>query len=321
MITTMQEWESFDREHPAPTFFARPAFARALHDAFPRLEPAPISVAHGGTWYMVPAVRTRSALGLRSGIGLPLGAYSSVTDQHGATVREPLLSPIVRAAASQFDAFEFTGWPLGDQPTLGSWGQTPLTTAVIDCAGGLQSSLRSMRGVTRRMAGQAARRGVRCIRVDPDDRSLQLYYGMLEESSHGWGYATPTIPLRLLRAVFAYAKEDAELWFATLGDGPIAGGVVLFGAQELFFWSAAMRRSHSQYRPSNALNVRLIERACERGVRWYNLGASEGLAGVERFKHDLGAADVSYRRIQYESRAAALYRRVRSGLRAGMVSS
>jgi len=321
VILSVHEWESFDKEHPAPTFFARPAFARALHDAFPRLEPAPVAVVESGEWYLVPAVSSRNALGLSSGVGLPLGGYSSVADRRGGVVREPMLSPVVRAAAHEFDAFEFTGWPLAGQPSLGSWAQTPLTTAVIDCAGGLQSSLKSMRGVTRRMAGQAARRGVQCIRTEADDRTLRIYYDMLEESSKGWGYASPTIPFRLLRAVFAHGREDAELWFAMLDDHPIAGAIVLFGSQELFFWSAAMRRTYSQHRPSNALNVRLIERACERGVRWYNLGASEGLAGVERFKHDLGAADVSYRRVQYQSRVAALYRRVRGGLRAGMVGS
>lgn len=319
MIATMREWESFDQEHPAPTFFARPAFARALHDAFPRLSPAPVAVQIGGDEYLVPAVRSRNALRLSSGVGLPLGAYSAIADRRGGVVREPILSSIVAAAAREFDAFEFTGWPLGDQPSLQTWAQTPLTTAVIDCGGGLQSSLRSMRGVTRRMAAQAARRGVQCVRSDADDRSLRRYYDMLEESSKGWGYAAPTIPLRLLSAVFTHGREDAELWFAMLEDVPIAGAVVLFGSQELFFWSAAMRRTYSRYRPSNALNVCLIERACERGVRWYNLGASEGLAGVERFKHDLGAADVSYRRVQYQSRAAELYRRVRGGLRAGMV--
>jgi hypothetical protein len=321
VIVALEEWEGYDRVHPAPTFFARPAFARALHDAFPRLQPALVRVVYGGEKYMIPVVRQRNAVGLSSGCGFPLGGYTCVRDENGHSVGGPQLSAIVERAAREFDSFEFTGWPMCQQPHVRGWISAELNTAVIDCRGGVSSALAGMRGVARRMAGQAERRGVDCVRSDGGPVAVKQYYGMLADSSMAWGLPKPTISLELLQAVFAHGGANAELWFAMLEGTPIAGGVALFGADELFFWSAAMRREYARHRPSNALNVRLIERACERGVHWYNLGASEGLAGVERFKHDLGARDVAYRRIEHRSRVAELYRSVRTGLRAGMVRS
>jgi hypothetical protein len=172
-----------------------------------------------------------------------------------------------------------------------------------------------MRGVTRRMVGQAIRRGVSCELQAADRRGLDLYYDMLREASTGWGLTQPTISRVLLDAVAARGGEDVELWFAMLEGEPIAGGVVLFGSDELFFWSAAMRREFSRFRPSNALNARLIERACERRVRWYNLGASEGLSGVERFKTDLGAVGIPYSRLTARTPAYRAYLALRHVLK------
>jgi hypothetical protein len=321
VIASIDDWLALDRATPAPSFFARPAFALALHDAYPRMDPRPFCVQLRDGEYVVPIIRTYAPLGLTHAVAFPLGGYSCVLDDCGRPADGEAATEVLGRIAQAFHAVEFTGWPLGAQPSTPGWSETELKTAVIDCAGGRDAALSTMRGVTRRMAAQSLRRGVECVLATPDERSLSAYYEMLEESSAGWGLTEPTISRRLLHAVFARAGSDAELWFALADGTPIAGGVVLYGAQELFFWSAAMRRDFGRLRPSNALNVRLIERACERGVRWYNLGASEGLSGVERFKHDLGARDVPYRRLQHRGHAATLYRGLRTMLRGEAVRS
>lgn len=76
-----------------------------------------------------------------------------------------------------------------------------------------------------------------------------------------------------------------------------------------------MRPNFAHLRPSNALNFALIRAAAERNVLWYNLGASEGLPGVERFKRGLGAHAVSYAEHQHESVPFNAYTRLTAPLR------
>jgi hypothetical protein len=308
----LDRWESFDRDNPAPTFFARPAFARAYCDAFSHCEPWPIFVELHPHGYVIPAIRSTTRLGFRHAIALPLGGYSCVLDDRGKPVDAERCTEVLNAAAREFDQLSFVAWPLAQQPTLARAVRRTYRAAVIDCSEGFQRVLGGMRGVTRRMAGQAERRGVRCVLGERSLDSVLRYYALLQEASVGWGLSRPTIAQRLLESVVRRGGENVELWFAEAEGETIGGGMVLFGRDELFFWSAAMRRDYARYRPSNALNVHLLQRACERGVRWYNLGASEGMQGVERFKHDLGADDVEYAWFTTRSPSYLLYERVRS---------
>jgi hypothetical protein len=307
----LDRWEEFDRAHPAPTFFARPAFALAYCDAVGKYEPYPIAIEHQGESYLIPAVASRGRSGLREIAAFPLGAYTCVLDERGDAVNADVCTSIVQRAARAFDRFTFVAWPLAAQPVLRAGLTRRHGAAVIDCSPGLDGALAGMRGVTRRMAGQAERRGVRCVQRNSSE-AVARYYEILQEASARWGLPRPTISLRLLQAVCARGGSDVELWFAEVEGRAIAGGVILVGRDELFFWSAAMRREDGRYRPSNALNMRLLKRACERGVRWYNLGASEGLSGLARFKRDLGASEVSYVSVTTRSRNYRLYEGVRS---------
>jgi lipid II:glycine glycyltransferase (peptidoglycan interpeptide bridge formation enzyme) len=138
---------------------------------------------------------------------------------------------------------------------------------------------------------------------------------MLSVTASAWDRGTPTFPKRLLDVVVERGGRDVEIWFARFEGRPIAGGVAVFGDQELMFWSAAMLSEYGTLRPSNALNVALIRAAAERGVRWYNLGSSEGCSpGVKRFKEGLGAFSAPYCRFVRISPGYALYCNVRKRL-------
>ncbi len=307
---SIAEWEAFDRAYPAPTFFARPAWTLALCDASPQLKPAPLRVRVGRRTLIVPAVLSPARLGLRDVLAFPMGAYTCVLDESGLPVDAVVASQAIAEIARISDRARIVCWPLAEQPLVPRAKRTEYETAVIDCSEGFDSVVAGIRGVTRRMAGQAERRGVQLRLADGGIASVEAYYDILKEASKGWGLDRPPITEALLKAVARRGGNDVEIWFAEVDSEPIAGGVVLFGSDELFFWSAAMRRAHSQYRPSNALNLRLLQSACDRGVRWYNLGASEGLAGVERFKSDLGAIAKPYAVYTTQSRKFHIYERV-----------
>jgi CelD/BcsL family acetyltransferase involved in cellulose biosynthesis len=305
----LAQWLDFDRAHPAPTFFARPAWALALADATPHLRPAPLFADVDGERYVLPTVRTQSRMRFRDHVAFPMGGYTCVLDAYGKPAAADIAQRVVAQLARKVDRLSIVPWPLAPAPRGGRCdGQ--FETAVIDCADGYDRAIAGVRGVTRRMAGQAQRRGVVCTRAEAGD--LGSYYDILHEASLRWGRTEPSISRRLLEAVFARGGDDAQLWFARAGEEIAAGGVILYGSEELFFWSAAMRREHANLRPSNALNFALIAQACERGVRWYNLGASEGLEGVARFKSDLGAVGIDYAQTTYQRTAFTWYERARS---------
>ncbi len=304
----IDEWLERDRAHPAPTFFARPAWAQAMAAEYPSLIPSALCATNG---VVVPTMRTQSRMHFRDHVAFPLGGYTAFLDEHNRPVDDDAATDALDELVQNLHHLRVTPWPLAPQPRAPKDARVRIfETATIDCSHGLDPALANVRGVTRRMAGQAERRGVTVERAG--SVHLDTYYEMLVQASVGWGLARPPISRRLLDAVFSFGGDDAQLWLAYLEGEPIAGGVILFGSDELFFWSAAMRRECGRYRPSNALNLRLIRAACERGVRWYNLGASEGLEGVARFKSDLGAASVPYPEYSTRHAAFALYEHVRA---------
>lgn len=302
-------WIAFDRAHPAPTFFARPAWALALADSMPNLRPSPLWVLHEGERYVVPTVRARTRMPFREHLAFPLGGYTCVLDSQGRAAEPLVAARVLDELARSCDRLTVIPWPLAQPAAWNARAGSPMETAVIDCSGGYERALAGVRGVTRRMAGQAERRGVICERGTIEE--LDAYYEMLHAASLGWGRTEPTISRSLLHAVFARGGNDAQVWFARAEGAIIGGGVILYGAQELFFWSAAMRREYGRLRPSNALNLTLIAQACARGVHWYNLGASEGLEGVARFKSDLGAHAIEYCSWSIEGAGYSLFHRAR----------
>ena len=309
---SLDAWLEADARNSAPTFFARPAWALALQDVMPGFVAAPLRVEIAGKRFVLPLLRaTDGRIRFANYQGFPLGTYTCVLDERTMTPADATDTlAVIETIARRADTLQLVLWPLGPRPAGDRFAAHQYETAVIDCSPGFDSVLRGVRGVTRRMAEQATRRGVICARAPVSD--LERYYALLESASRGWGLSQPPISLPLLRAVFQRAGDAAQLWFAYLDDLPIGGGIVLLGASELFFWSAAMNRDYSRYRPSNALNLALLDYTCSQGLRWYNLGANEGLEGVARFKHDLGAVPISYPLLHHHRVRYAVYDRLRA---------
>lgn len=308
-------WKALDRSS-APTFQARPAWTLALCDANPSFAAAPLACEFDdGVTCVVPLVRVRGRLGWRVYFGTPLGGYTAALLEDGTLAEASRASAAFRAVlCSDVHSISLTPWPLGGADVgaadlIGS--AVRRETSVIDLADGAAAALARMDGNTRRMAGQAQRRGVQCGRARGED-AVERYYAMLEESAIRWGRERPTFPKRLLASLVARGGDDVEIWFATFEGEAIAGGVMLYGSAEANFWSAAMRSDFGTLRPSNALNVALITASAERGVRWYNLGESEGLPGVARFKQGLGATTVPYATWRRERASYRLFCSVRA---------
>ena len=312
---TLDEWTEFDTLHPAPTFFARPAWALALSDVNAGMTPTPLRVRlANGRRVIVPLVQVPGGpMRWREFSGFPLGAYTCFLNEDGTPVSADDAEKTLAAIAGFADSISLVPWPLGPVPSAGKNAEHE--TAVVDLSGGIDAAMTRVAGIFRRMAGQAERRGVVCAPSnDPDAPSI--YYELLEASAKRWGLERPAIPKALIEALVRHGGNDVEIWFAHAEGRAIGGGVVFYGAEEFFFWSAAMLAEYGRLRPSNALNFALMRAAANRGMLWYNLGSSEGLPGVAKFKENLGARDVPYYDLRLTRTPYRLYANVRRALTA-----
>lgn len=319
----MHDWEQFDREHPSPVFTARPAWARAWCEANAGVEPMPMRCEFDdGSSVIVPLLREKSRLRWKIATGMPWNESIVIleSDGHIASNERCVAALDHLSSCVVPDSLTVTLWPLCEQGRIDLQASTLVDeVSVIDLQEGADAAIARMDGRTRRMAGQAARRGVTCARAEGED-ALGRYAEMLDDSAKRWGRDRPSISEALLKCVLAHARNDAELWFAYCGDRPIAGGVALYGGSEnaeMYFWSAAMLAEHAHLRPSNALNVALLRRAAERGARWYNLGSSFGLQGVREFKDRLGAQRVRYGTQSVQSASFRAYAALRAAVHLG----
>jgi len=307
-------WQRFDAAHPAPTFFARPAWAVSVAEVYDSLTPCLLRIqTRERETVLLPAMEQRErSFPLRRFVAFPLGAYTCFLREDGSAASRETIESAMRELSRFAHSASLVPWPLGPGLSRDYAGREH-RTAVVDLSGGLEAALRGVDGCYRRMAGQAERRGVECA---PSSASgaADAYYELLRESAKRWNIPEPVERRKLIDALVRHGGNDVEIWFARAGDRAVAGGVVFYGSQELFFWSAAMLVEFGRLRPSNALNLALLRAGSARGVRWFNLGSSEGLPGVARFKKDLGAHEIAYREIELARPALRIARGVRGAL-------
>lgn len=310
---SLEEWRHFDETHPAPTFFARPAWSIALSESFPNTRPAALRIGLAGRRHViVPAVRVHGgALRWREYRAFPFGGYTCFLSDDGLPVKKHETAVALEALSRYADTATIIPWPLAEYAQRSP--HVPHETAVVDLSNGLDAAMANVEGIFRRMAGQAERRGVVCAPSRAAD-AVDRYYQLLELSAKRWGLERPSITRSLIDSLVRLGGRDVEVWFARAEERDIAGGVVFYGSQELFFWSAAMDTEFGRLRPSNALNFALIRAAAARGMLWYNLGSSEGLPGVARFKRELGAVTVPYPEINLSKAPFRVYSSLRRAM-------
>jgi hypothetical protein len=136
------------------------------------------------------------------------------------------------------------------------------------------------------------------------------YHDLYAAASRAWGYDDPPYPRALLDALLD--SGHAELWLGSLEGTPIAGAFLLRGSHDIFYWSGAVASEHRTLAPGNAVIKAAIESACERGIDYFDFGASTGLPGVSAFKESFGAVEVRYGTVDLRSRQ---YRAAEAGQR------
>ncbi len=291
-----EEWLALDRTAQAPTFFARPAWALAIHQTFPNLTPWPLRCQlDGGTAAFVPLMRVLGGrLGWKIFHGMPFDGYTAVLTPSGSVLPAAAATKVIEDVALLGDEVLLNLWPFEAPPVPKADVRIAAETSAMDISGGGEAALSRVAPKSRRMAGQAQRKGATCS-IEPWTQALPLYYDLLEEAAtQRWHRAAPTIREDFLREVCAQGGADVEMWVVRYEGAPVAGGVALYGSQEVSLWTTASKPGMEILRPHNLLHATIIEHAARRGVRWYNLNSSSNLEGVLRFKRALGATTMPY---------------------------
>jgi hypothetical protein len=309
----MAEWAAIDAAASAPTFYARPAWARAVAAVSPRFEPWPlVCEVRGVGRVLVPLMRTRGRrLPWTILQGVPMWGYTAVQRCDGGALDAATRSAVVEGVLWQGDSVRLNLWPFEEVSVRGATVREPAETSALDMQGGVEAALARMNPKARRMAGQAKRRGATCSLENRED-AIDAYYALLSAAAvERWKRPQPAIPKEFLRAVWREGGDSVELWFVRYEGEPVAGGVALYGRAEVSLWTTATKPGMEILRPHNLLHATILEHAARRGLRWYNLDASSGLEGVLRFKHALGAQQTFYEILGREGRAFRLVRGVR----------
>ncbi|HXW50843.1 MAG TPA: GNAT family N-acetyltransferase [Candidatus Acidoferrales bacterium] len=303
------DWLALDRRSPAPTFFARPAWALAIERCFPNFHPAPLACRlPDGIEAVVPLTLAQGRARWSLYQGMPFDGYTAVLTADGLLPSERA-AQVAREVLGAGDEVLLNLWPLQKFAVGGANVRIAAETSALSLGGTLEGALAAISPKSRRMAGQAQRKGAVCA-IESGPGSATAYHRLLTEAAtERWGRSAPTIEERFLASVVEFGADAVEIWLVRYEGEPVSGGVALYGSREVSLWTTATRPGLEILRPHNLLHASIMERAGARGIEWYNLNSSSGLEGVLRFKKALGATLIPY---EIVGRRRPLYRAYRT---------
>lgn len=142
------------------------------------------------------------------------------------------------------------------------------------------------------------------------------YFRVYAASAQRWGRSAPPYPRALFEALLE--SPSTQLWAHHVEGRLACAMVVLAGRRHALYWQGVSHIEDDQ-KPAHPM-ARLFDAAVQglalQGVQRFNLGASEGLPNVQRFKEEFGAQPVPYAALLHESPTWRLAQGVRGIMRA-----
>lgn len=293
---TEDAWQKWLDLLPAYSFFQTPCWARILTDSGLEKESGAWLFQYGQREALLPFTGSQNLFGWKGYKSMPFGTYGGIlVNKESAVGRgEDFAGALIQDLRR---VSRFVHWVI----TPGYFSHLELpgieisnTTHCIDLHGGAQTVWKGFPCSTRNFVRQAERAHVE-VQFDNSVNAFYDYYEMLENSAKRWGKTTPGKPWKLFQAISERATPDmVRLWLARVDKNLVAGALCVYGRGEVFYWSGAMYKELARTRANNLLHWWIIRDAIERGYTWYNMGASDGLPGVRRFKEGFGAVPVRY---------------------------
>jgi hypothetical protein len=149
------------------------------------------------------------------------------------------------------------------------------------------------------------------IVVANEPSQLRDYFALYAASLARWGRERPIHPSGLFERLLV--SPAARFWMNYV-DGRLACAmVVLYCRSYALYWQGVAdidaRQKHAY--PMVKLMDAVIEHLVDQRIPYLNLGASEGLPNVQRFKEEFGAAPWAYSSLTYRSAARGALQRLR----------
>jgi CelD/BcsL family acetyltransferase involved in cellulose biosynthesis len=241
---------------------------------------------------LLPLVRIRRRLRfLRCFESMPFSLTGGLVVEGGRPASPRDLDAVVESLAA--DSFAARMPPADGEPlplVAPSRGRlVARSTHVLDLREGFEEIwTRRFEGKVRNQCRLAERKGVQ-IEAPRSLESMAEYYELYRESAARWGYASPPYPWALFRELAVLLGQGVELKVARVEGRTAAAILLLHGSRTVLYWGAVLRREYASLSPGSLLLARAVEEACGRGARSFDLGASEGLESVRRFKESFGA--------------------------------
>lgn len=205
--------------------------------------------------------------------------------------------------------------PFQASPALSGFKQTKDVTYAIPLDGGFEAVWHErFSQYIRRDANRAEKKGVE-VRIGTSQQDIDAMYDLYLASAKRWGNKVTWLrPRRLYENTMKAGHPKVKLRLAML-DGQAIGGAVDYYFRN--FCHAGWRAFDYEYRnyyPNNLLVREAVREACELGLRYYDMGGSSGLSGVNEFKQRCGAIPLECSVETWENPMFKTYQFMKRGL-------
>jgi hypothetical protein len=130
------------------------------------------------------------------------------------------------------------------------------------------------------------------ISIDPATTldEWRAYYRVYQDTLRRWGHKLEEgYPWRLFQTMAELECPDITLWIGRYDGAIVSGELCLYARQHVVSWHAATLEHYLRTNIAKVQIFHVIEDACARGYRWFDLNPSAGLPGVQVFKESFDA--------------------------------
>ncbi|OQX84356.1 MAG: hypothetical protein B6D63_04890 [Candidatus Latescibacteria bacterium 4484_7] len=287
----LEDVEDLFNNSPIVTFFHTPLWLDALTQAFERFEGQWITVLDGGNIKgVMPVIKAAKGL-LYSCWSMPFATYGGPVALDAETERA-LLDEFFKMAESTlcFKAQTFLNRSSLEFETPSGVVSSVFHYHVVDLSSGFDDywsgSIRSKR---KQLYRKSLREGIE-PRMLEDTGELESFYSIYLENSRSWGGVHP-YPFELFSRLFEHNGRSVLFLGGYKGDQMLGANVVFYFKDSAQAWQAAMTEESYDFHLSEVLIIEGIREACKRGIRSYNLGASNRNEGIMEFKESMGGVE------------------------------
>ncbi len=276
------------------TFFHSPAWLDILSESFPRFECGWLTAREGGRLVgLMPVTKVKMGPAFKLH-ALPFGTYGDPLALEPG-LRKTLLDAFFSIASSPRCAgagVNLLGFQEGLEMPRG-WKRRTEECRMITLPDSFDEyRSRGMNRKRRQLCNRCEREGVVARRLEGES-DLKLFYDSYLHGASGWGGVHP-YPMEFFESLLKRTKEGVCFWGAFIGDSLLAAHVDFYFGRTAQAWQAGVTPQAHEYDAAAYLVMVAVSEAISRGSSIFNLGSSDGDAGMIFFKESMGGVEYLY---------------------------